>query len=99
LLDAAHIIGDSEPEGIPAVRSGIALCKLHHAAFDSYLIGIRPDYYIEVRRDVLHEKDGPMLIHGLQELNNRKIILPTPAKLSPDPRLLEQRFEEYRAAG
>jgi putative restriction endonuclease len=99
LLDAAHIIGDSVPEGIPAVRNGIALCKLHHAAFDSYLIRIRPDYYIEVRKDVLREKDGPMLIHGLQELNNRKIILPTPAKLSPDPRLFEQRFEEYRAAG
>ena len=99
LLDAAHIIGDSDPEGIPAVRNGIALCKLHHAAFDSYLFGIRPDYYIEVRKDVMREKDGPMLIHGLQELNSLKIILPTPAKLSPDPKLLEQRFEEYRAAG
>jgi putative restriction endonuclease len=99
LLDAAHIIGDSEPEGIPAVRNGIALCKLHHAAFDSNLFGIRPDYHMEVRKDVLREKDGPMLIHGLQELNNRKIILPTPSKLSPDRKLLEQRFEEFRAAG
>jgi len=99
LLDAAHIIGDSEPEGIPAVRNGLALCKLHHAAFDSYLFGIRPDYYIEVRKDVMRETDGPMLIHGLQEMNNRKIVLPTPLKLSPDTKLLEQRFEEYRAAG
>jgi hypothetical protein len=40
-----------------------------------------------------------MLIHGLQELNNREIILPTPVKLSPDPILLERRFEEFRAAG
>jgi len=77
----------------------MALCKLHYAGFNSYLFGIRPDYYIEVRRDVLGEKDGPMLIHGLQELNNRKIILPTPVKLSPDPILLERRFEEFRAAG
>ncbi len=99
LLDAAHIIADSKPEGLPSVRNGIALCKLHHAAFDSYLFGIRPDYHIEVRKDVLREKDGPMLIHGLQELNNQKIILPTPARLLPDPILLERRFEEFRKAG
>ena len=99
LLDAAHIIPDSDPEGIPAVRNGIALCKLHHAAFDSYLFGIRPDYVMEVRKDVLREKDGPMLIHGLQEMNTRQIILPRPVNLSPDPLLLDQRYQEFRAAG
>jgi putative restriction endonuclease len=96
LLDAAHIIADRLPEGLPEVRNGISLCKLHHAAFDKYFIGIRPDYIIEVRKDVLDEEDGPMLIHGLKELNNRKIILPSPRTLSPDPVLLEQRYEEYR---
>lgn len=99
LLDAAHIIPDSKPEGVPAVKNGIALCKLHHAAYDSYLFAIRPDYMIEVRKDVMKEEDGPMLVHGLQELNNRRIILPTPAKLSPDRMLLQKRYEEFRAAG
>jgi putative restriction endonuclease len=65
LLDAAHIIADSKPEGIPTVSNGISLCKLHHAAFDSNLMGIRPDYLIEVRKDVLEEEDGPVLLHGL----------------------------------
>ncbi len=74
----------------------ISLCKLHHAAFDAYFLGIRPDYVIEIRKDVLDEEDGPMLIHGLKELNNRKIILPSPQRLSPDPALLEQRFGEFR---
>jgi len=97
LLDAAHIIPDVDPKGIPTVQNGIALCKLHHAAFDSYLVGIRPDYVIEVRKDVLDEDDGPMLIHGLKELNQRRIILPTPPALSPDPVLLERRYEEFRA--
>lgn len=97
LLDAAHIIPDSMPEGVPAVKNGIALCKLHHSAYDSYLFAIRPDYIIEVRKDVMKEKDGPMLVHGLQEMNNRRIILPTPAKLSPDRLLLEKRYEEFRA--
>ena len=35
LLDAAHIIPDNEPEGEPLITNGIALCKLHHAAYDS----------------------------------------------------------------
>jgi putative restriction endonuclease len=40
LLDAAHIIADRLTEGVPEVRNGIALCKLHHAAFDKYFLGI-----------------------------------------------------------
>jgi putative restriction endonuclease len=98
LLDAAHIIADSDPEGEPAVTNGISLCKLHHAAFDSNIVGVRPDYIIEVRRDVLNEEDGPMLKHGLVELNKKKIILPSPTKLSPDRNLLEKRYEEFREA-
>jgi len=98
LLDAAHIIPDSRPEGIPLVPNGIALCKLHHAAFDSYLLGIRPDYVVEVRKDILNEDDGPMLLHGLKEMNNRRIILPTPAELSPDKALLEMKFAEFKRA-
>jgi len=34
LLDAAHITPDSDAEGEPVVSNGVALCKLHHAAFD-----------------------------------------------------------------
>jgi predicted restriction endonuclease len=33
LLDAAHIVADSE-EGPPAIQNGLSLCKIHHAAFD-----------------------------------------------------------------
>ena len=74
------------------MKNGIALCKLHHAAFDSYSFGIRPDYVIEVRKDVLKEKDGPMLIHGLQGLHSNKIEAPRKVGLAPDPKLLEERF-------
>ena len=99
LLDGAHIVPDSDPESVMAVRNGISLCKLHHAAFDSYLFGIRPDYVIEVRKDVLKEKDGPMLIHGLQEMHSTKIVVPRSAQLVPDRKLLEQRFEQFKGAG
>ena len=98
LLDAAHIIPDTEPGGEPIVPNGLALCKLHHAAFDRYFVGIREDGVVEVRRDVLEERDGPMLIHGLQNLHNSKIIIPRAPDLRPDPKLLSRRYQRFKAA-
>ena len=40
LLDAAHIIPDSEPQGEPVISNGISLCRLHHAAFDKFFLGV-----------------------------------------------------------
>ena len=97
-MDAAHIIPDREPEGEPGVTNGIALCKLHHAAFDSFIVGISPDYIIEVRQDVLDEEDGPMLKHGLIELHKSKIIVPNDVELQPNRVFLEIRFERYKNA-
>jgi putative restriction endonuclease len=94
LLDAAHIVADRD-EGPPLVNNGIALCKLHHAAFDSFFLTIRPDYLVEVRRDILDESDGPMLLHGLQPLDGRRIIVPRRPELRPDPELLARRHERF----
>ena len=96
LLDAAHIIPDTEPEGEPVVQNGLSLCKLHHAAFDRFLLGVTPDYTIEVREDVLKEKDGPMLIHGLQGLHHKKIILPRRPELRPNRDLLDMRCQRFK---
>jgi putative restriction endonuclease len=96
LLEAAHIIPDKEPEGEPVVRNGVALCSLHHAAFDRYFLGLRPDYVIEVRADLLREHDGPTLIHAIQALHGSRMILPMVAALRPDPALLERRYELFR---
>ena len=98
LLEAAHIVGDAETLGTPIVPNGIALCALHHAAFDAQLIAIRPDYQIEVRHDVLEESDGPMLIHGLQGFHGQSIRLPSRQHLRPDALLLEIRYELFRQA-
>lgn len=54
LLDAAHITADSEA-GEPIVSNGLALCKLHHAAFDSYFFAVTPDYRVVVRPSILSE--------------------------------------------
>jgi len=98
LLEAAHIVADSDALGAPVVPNGISLCKLHHGAFDAHLIAIRPDYTIEVRRDVLEESDGPMLIHGLQGFHEKQIQVPTRASLRPSPALLEARYTLFQQA-
>ena len=95
LLDAAHILADADPDGEPVIPNGIALCKLHHAAFDHFFLSVRPDYTIEVRRDVLQESDGPMLKHGLQGMHLQRIELPTRAMLRPSPALLERRHQRF----
>jgi putative restriction endonuclease len=95
LLDAAHILPDSDPEGEPIVPNGIALCKLHHAAFDRFFLSVLPDYTIEIRRDVMLETDGPMLKHGLQGMHGQRIQLPARTALHPSTELLEQRHRRF----
>jgi hypothetical protein len=96
LLEAAHILPDAEPLGIPAVTNGLALCTLHHAAFDRHVIGITPDYVVEVRRDVLEQEDGPMLIHRLQGFHGKPLRLPRREAWQPDRHLLEERYSRFR---
>ncbi len=97
LLEAAHIIPDSESSGEPVVTNGLSLCKIHHAAFDQNILGIRPDCVVEIREDILQEIDGPMLKHGLQEMHGSKIILPTRKIERPDAGALEYRYERFLA--
>lgn len=98
LLDAAHILPDADPRAEPIVSSGLALCKLHHAAYDADLVGLRPDHVIEVRRDVLKEEDGPTLRYGLQGLHGHAIVLPRRPDDRPNPVFLEERYERFRRA-
>lgn len=99
LLDAAHILPDSHPRGEPIVPNGLTLCKLHHAAFDTNILGIRPDLVIEVRAGLLAERDGPMLRHGLQEVNGALVKTPRRELDRPDAAFLEERYEQFRKAG
>ena len=98
LLDAAHILPDSEA-GAPLVSNGLSLCKLHHAAFDKMFVGVRPDSIIEVRRDILDERDGPMLLHGLKRLHGTRLHAPHKAEDRPDPALLQMRYDRFLEVG
>lgn len=96
MLDAAHIIPDSDPAGMAAVPNGLSLCKLHHAAYDRNILGISPDYKIKIRKDVMDEEDGPTLKHGVQEFNGTELrVLPKIKALRPSADNLKVRYEKF----
>lgn len=99
LLEASHILPDGHPRGEPVIPNGIALCKLHHAAYDRGILGIHPDLTVEIRLDVLEEVDGPMLLHGLQNFQGTRLTVPRAAHLQPNPEFLAERYELFRRAG
>jgi len=96
LLDAAHIVGDSELDGVASVNNGLALCKIHHAAYDQNLVGISGDYLVHINGDLLMEIDGPMLKHGLQEMHGVSLSLPHREVDLPSQERLDARFETFR---
>lgn len=98
LLDAAHIKEDRDG-GQPVVPNGMAMCAIHHRAFDANVLGVRPDHVVEIRPEVLKEHDGPTLQHALQGLHGQPIALPKRRRDRPNPELLEERYERFRAAG
>jgi hypothetical protein len=65
---------DSKPHGLPIVTNGLPLCKIHHAAYAQNILGIRPDYGVEIHTRLPHEIEGPMLRHGLQEHDGRQLM-------------------------
>jgi putative restriction endonuclease len=99
LLEAAHIIGDAESEGDPTVPNGLSLCNIHHAAYDANLVGISPDYVVEVNHELLDASDGPMLQYGLQAMHGRSLTVPSRRLDRPDRDRLDVRYERFRMAG
>ena len=99
LLDAAHIIEDAAEHGDPVVSNGLSLCKIHHAAFDVDILGITPDFTVRVNGAIPAEHDGPMLKHGLQEMEGRTLVLPDARNNWPDRGRLDLRYRRFLAAG
>jgi len=100
LLDAAHIVDDAHEQGVALVSNGLAMCSIHHGAYDQLLLGIDPDLKIEINREVLEEIDGPILRHGLQDMHSRSIDVPKRRADRPDRDKLawkHARFQELSA--
>lgn len=98
LLDASHILDDRHAMGQPVVPNGLALCKIHHAAFDQDILGVSPDLVIGVREDVLAEIDGPMLKYGIQALAGSRLTVPRERASAPSRERLDIRYQRFQSA-
>jgi len=97
LVQAAHIVDFAE-QGVMEVTNGLALCAIHHLAYDRNLMGIDPAGVVHIARALREEIDGPMLREGLQSFHGNAIALPRGARDRPSPELLERRFERFVVA-
>jgi putative restriction endonuclease len=71
-VDAAHIVPFSESHD-DGIGNGLALCKLHHWAFDTGILSVDDRYQIIVSSAFEENGSKEMLI---KSLGGRKIILP-----------------------
>jgi putative restriction endonuclease len=94
LVQAGHIDGVAK-KGTDEVKNGLAMCAIHHTAFDRGLLAVREDFVIvkNTTMDKALRKAG--LDGGLDDFYNvarvgQTIYLPNDAKYHPDAKLLKK---------
>ncbi len=95
LLDAAHILPDSDERGLPVVTNGMAMCTIHHRAYDQNFLGVSPDYTVHINERLLADRDGPMLQYGLQAMDGKALELPSRRDELPDREYLAERYAAF----
>ena len=93
LIDAAHIIPVAANSSTDETRNGIALCKIHHTAFDRNLISFDENYKIEVSESEISRLTSIRLAGGLYEFEQQlrtAIILPTDRRDYPAPEYISE---------
>ena len=88
LIDAAHIIPVAADTSTDETKNGIALCKLHHSAYDRKLISFDERYKIELSTSEVANLTALNLVGCLKEFKQHlktAIILPTDRRDYPPP--------------
>jgi putative restriction endonuclease len=96
LVDAAHIVPVSHPSSTDDITNGLALCRLHHGAFDNALLGIQSDYRIVINSERAMRLQELRLATGLEVFQSRlpeRIRVPASIEARPTPELLRLGLE------
>jgi len=99
LVDAAHIVPVSYPDSTDEVTNGLALCRLHHGAYDNGLLGVQSDYRVVVNPDTERRLADLRLANGLEEFTARlpeRITLPAVIETRPTPQRLVRGLQARR---
>jgi putative restriction endonuclease len=92
LVDAAHIIPVAHPGSTDEVTNGLALCKLHHTAYDNALFGVLPDFSVRMHPNAPRLLSEAKLDAGLDKFTSdlpRAIRLPSVTEVRPAPKFLQ----------
>jgi len=93
LIDAAHIIPVAAPTSTDETKNGVALCKLHHAAYDKNLISFDERYKIEVSDSEIARLTASRLAGGLKAFKMQlrpMIVLPNDVRDNPPPKYIAE---------
>ena len=91
LVDAAHIVPVKRPGSTDDVTNGLALCRLHHAAYDCGLVGVKADYSVVVNPVAIERLRGLGFLSGLEEFRHMllaRIHHPAEPEVRPRPEYL-----------
>ncbi|HEX2652875.1 MAG TPA: HNH endonuclease [Xanthobacteraceae bacterium] len=101
LIDAAHIVPVAATESSDETRNGVALCKLHHAAYDRNFVSFDENLRIEVstyertRLDDAQRTDG---LEGFEDTLRDRLLAAAHNRDRPSPELitLSRRLRRWR---
>lgn len=88
LLDAAHILPVAHPKGVDGTANGVAVCTLHHRAYDNALITFDEGYQVRLDEDDIREMEQEGLADGLTQFRQnlrQQILLPSNPDDRPTP--------------
>lgn len=92
LIDAAHIVPAGHLLSSDDTRNGLALCVVHHRAYDSALVVVDPEYAVTVNEERIRHLEASRLAAGASEFRRGirpRLLLPRAQALHPDPRCLQ----------
>lgn len=95
MVQAAHII-PVPAGGDNSTNNGLALCHLHHAAFDSAAVGVTRDYEVQVNEKAFRRLTRLGRTNGWDEFRDNlreEILLPERNADYPNPDYLERALE------
>lgn len=92
LLDAAHILPAAHPDSTDETHNGIALCALHHRAYDRGLVTFDTGYKIHRNGEMERELEAAGLDAGFADFRTRlypMIEVPPTRTDRPEPKFIE----------
>ena len=93
LLEAAHVLPVEQVGSTDDTDNGVALCSLHHRAYDRALITFDPEYLIRVNEKHVAELTGAALVGGLREFRlalKPSLLLPADPRDHPKPSFVNE---------